>query len=319
MLNIFENLANFIVFNLLKLSPSTKIGAALHFFIQDTTKIFFLLTIMMVGVSFFRSKLDNAKVRSYIENKHPAIAYILAVLLGSITPFCSCSSIPLFIGFVEAGIPFGVTMAFLITSPLVNEVAVVVFASTIGIKLAVIYVLTGMFVGVLGGFIMDRFGFEKYIEEYVFDIKVGKSNQLGNLSVKERFSYAINFASGLIKKIWVYILIGIGIGAVLHGYVPQSFFLKYTNAKDIFAVPIAVLLGIPLYSNATGVIPIAQALLSKGVPIGTVLALMMSIVAVSLPELIILRRVLKLRLIVYFVLFLLLAFVSIGYLYNIIL
>ncbi|MCK5296577.1 MAG: permease [Alphaproteobacteria bacterium] len=314
----FTLLANYLIYDLAGLSAETHLGQSLHFFVEDVAKIFFLLAVVTTTVSFFRSKLNSEKVREYLEGKPKSIAYILAVLLGAITPFCSCSSIPLFIGFIEAGIPFGVTMAFLITSPMINEIAILVFASVVGWKLAGIYVLTGMGIGLLGGWLMEKFGLEKYVESYVYDIRMGKAKIAVNAisTFKERLSYAVSYAADIIKKIWLYIIIGIGIGAFLHGYVPQDFFEKYAGADNFFAVPLAVIFGIPLYSNATGVIPIAEALLGKSVPIGTVLAMMMSVVAISLPEMIILRKVLKARLLAYFALFLFFAFISVGYLYN---
>ncbi len=317
-LSWFTLLADFLVYNVFQLEVGTHLAEALHFFIEDISKIFFLLTAMTTAVSFFRSQLNPEKVREYLEGKPKWLAYIMAVVLGAITPFCSCSSIPLFIGFVEAGIPFGITMAFLITSPMINEIAILVFASAVGWELAGIYVITGMSIGLVGGILMEKFGLEKYVESYVYDIRMGKQNLATKkvLTLKERMDYAWGYAKGIIKKIWLYIIIGIGVGAFLHGYVPQEFFARYTNADNLFAVPLAVVMGIPLYSNATGVIPIAQALLGKSVPIGTVLAMMMSVVAISLPEMIILRKVLKVRLLAYFTLFLFASFVVVGYLYN---
>ncbi len=317
---LFTMLADFVVYQLFGLSSQTQLAKALHFFIEDVAKIFFLLTTMSTVVSFFRSKLDSAKVKSYLEGKPKWLAYILAVLLGAITPFCSCSSIPLFIGFVEAGIPFGITMAFLITSPMINEIAILVLASAVGWQLAVIYVLTGMTIGLVGGLIMEKLGLQKHLEDYVYEIQQGKNSAGDNRlqTFGQRLTYAFGYARRIVKKIWLYVIVGIGIGAFLHGFVPEEFFAKYTSASNFFAVPLAVMLGIPLYSNATGIIPIAQALLGKSVPIGTVLAMMMSVVAISLPEMIILRKVLKIRLLVYFTLYLFLAFNVVGYFYNLI-
>jgi uncharacterized membrane protein YraQ (UPF0718 family) len=317
-LSLFTLLADYLAYDLLNLVPGSHFGHAVHFFIEDVTKILFLLTVMITIISFFRSHLKPEKIREYLEGKPKWMAYIMSVGLGAVTPFCSCSSIPLFIGFVEAGIPFGVTMAFLITSPMINEIAIAVLASIIGWKIAVVYVLTGMGVGIIGGLLMEKLGFAKYVEEYVYNIKMGKNNVVEEKisGFKERLSYAFEYAKDMLKKIWLYIVIGIGIGAAIHGFVPQEFFAKYASADNLFAVPLAVILGIPLYSDATGVIPIAESLLGKGVPIGTVLAMMMSVVAVSLPEMIILRKVLKPRLIAYFATFLLIAFIFVGYLYN---
>ena len=317
---MFTQIADTITSSLLSLEKETHLGQVVHFFIEDILKIFVLLFLITTIVSFFRSHLHSEKVRDYLNGKPKWIAYIFAVILGAVTPFCSCSSIPLFIGFVEAGIPFGITMAFLITSPMINEVAMIVLGADIGWKLAGIYILTGMSIGLLGGLFMEKMKWGKYIEDYVFDIKMGKlKNKSQKMNWKDRVFYALDYSKDIIKKIWIYIFIGVGIGAFIHGFIPQDFFTKYTSKENVFAVPLAVLLGIPLYSNATGIIPIAKALLLKSVPVGTVLAMMMSIVAISFPELIILRKVLKVRLLIYFVLFLLFAFTVVGYLYNFIL
>ncbi len=318
----FKALADFVTYTLTNLPEESHGAESLHFFIEDVTKIFFLLTAMTIIVSFFRSKLEPHKVRAYLEGKPKVIAYILAVLLGAATPFCSCSSIPLFIGFVEAGIPFGVTMAFLITSPMINEIAILVFASAMGWNLTIIYVLTGMSVGLIGGILMQRLGFERHIEDYAYEMRTngeaGTCSCKNNKTFKQRLTYSFGYAADILKKTWIYITIGVGIGALLHGYVPEDFFTTYASADNPLAVPLAVIMGIPLYANATGVIPIAEALIGKGVPIGTVLAMMMSVVAISLPEMIILRKVLKVRMLAYFTGYIFLALIVVGYVYNII-
>ncbi|MFP4098368.1 MAG: permease [Alphaproteobacteria bacterium] len=317
----FKALGDFVTFSIFGLAEGTHGAHALHFFVEDATKIFFLLGTMVTIVSFFRSQLEPEKVRSYLEGKPKFLSYILAILLGAITPFCSCSSIPLFIGFVEAGIPFGVTMAFLITSPMINEIAILVFASAMGWPLTIAYVVTGMLVGLIGGLLMEYLGLERYIEDYVYEMRTGGKGETFACkdTVKtfgQRLRYALGYAGDVLKRTWLYITIGIGIGAFLHGYVPESFFTTYTSADNPFAVPLAVILGIPLYANATGVIPIAEALLGKGVPIGTVLAMMMSVVAISLPEMVILRKVLKVRMLIYFALYIFIVLIAVGYLYN---
>lgn len=322
---MFTKLADFVVYNLAGLDKETHMAESLHFFVEDSVKIFVMLALMMIIVSFFRSQLDSERVKEYLEGKPRWMAYFLAVILGAVTPFCSCSSIPLFIGFVEAGIPFGVTMAFLITSPMINEVAIIIFASVVGVKLAVVYVITGMAVGLVGGILMDVFGLEKYTEKFTQKKQCcccssgSKKETLEEKQItgfKARAIYAFEYTYEMVSQIWIYILLGIGVGALIHGYVPQEFFIKYTSADNVFAVPLAVIFGIPLYSNATGVIPIAEALLGKGVPIGTVLVMMMSVVAISLPEMIILRRAMKVRLLFYFGLYIFLSLIAVGYLYN---
>lgn len=319
-LSWFTYLADYITYGLLSLNPTTYLSSAVHFFIEDVTKILFLLFFVTYLVSFFRSYLNPEKVRDYLKNKPKWLAYLFAVILGSVTPFCSCSSIPLFIGFVEAGIPFGVTMSFLITSPLINEVAIVILGTSLGWHVTVIYLITGMIIGLLGGLIMERMHLEKYVEDYVYKIKVNKNNMTQiKETLREKSKYAIQYSWNIINKVWPYIIIGVVIGAFMHGFVPQSFMERYLSSNNLLAVPMAVLLGIPLYSNAIGIIPIAEVLLTKGVPIGTVFAMMMSIVAISLPELIILRKVIKPRLLIYFALMLFVMIVFIGYFYNIVL
>jgi len=317
MFEIFTKLADWATYDLLQLSPTSNFAQALHFFIEDVTKIFFLLVLIVFAIGFFRSMLTPERVRKVVAGRSRAVSYPMAVGLGAVTPFCSCSSVPLFIGFLEAGIPLGVTMAFLIASPMINEVAVVVLAAAVGWKVALLYVVAGLSVGIIGGLAIEFFKLEKWVEEYVWKIRMGETaiQQVGT-SFKQRLTYACQQVKEIVGRIWLYILVGVAIGAALHGFIPQSFFIKYASVDNILAVPSAVLIGIPLYSNATGVIPVVEALLSKGVPIGTVLALMMSVAAISLPEMIILRKVLKPQLIATFVGILFVAFIGVGFLFN---
>ena len=317
MFEIFSLLADWSAYNVLQLEKGTRLGESVHFFIEDVTKIFFLLTLIVFAIGFARSMLTPERVRKVVAGRSRAVSYPMAVGLGAVTPFCSCSSVPLFIGFLEAGIPLGVTMAFLIASPMINEVAVVVLAAAVGWEVAALYVAAGLTVGIVGGLVIEFFKLEKWVEEYVWKIRMGETaiQQVGT-SFKQRLDYAWLQVKEIVGRIWLYVLVGIALGAALHGFVPQEFFVKYASADNIFAVPSAVLVGIPLYSNATGVIPIVEALLGKGVPIGTVLALMMSVAAISLPEMIILRKVLKPQLIATFAGILFVAFIAVGYLFN---
>lgn len=317
MFEIFTRLADWTTYDALALAPGAKLADAVHFFVEDTTKIFFLLVVIVFVMGLFRTMLSPEKVRGYMEGKSRGIGYLLAVILGAVTPFCSCSSVPLFIGFLEGGIPLGVTMAFLITSPLVNEVAIVILGSIMGWKLTAIYVATGMSVGMLGGVLIDRLHMERHVEDYVWKIRMGAMAQ-GDVdgSLKGRVRYAWGEVRDIVGRIWLYVIIGIGIGSVLHGFVPEELFARYASADNAFAVPVAVLMGLPLYSNATGIIPVAEALIAKGVPIGTVIAFMMSVVAISPPEFIMLRKVLKPPMLVFFGAFLAVAFVAVGYLLN---
>lgn len=317
MFEVFTRLADWTAYRLLGLTPNTKLADAVHFFVEDTTKIFALLIVVVFVMGLFRTLLSPEKVRGYIEGKSRGVGYALAVVLGAVTPFCSCSSVPLFIGFLEGGIPVGVTMAFLITSPLVNEVAVVILASIVGWKLTAVYVAAGMGIGIVGGVLIDRLRMERYVEDYVWKIRMGALAQVeADTSLTGRVRYAWGEVTDIVGRIWLYVIAGIGIGAALHGYVPQELFARYAAADNPFAVPVAVLMGLPLYSNATGVIPVAEALLAKAVPVGTVIAFMMSVVAISPPEFVMLRKVLKVPMLAFFGGFLAVAFVLVGYLLN---
>lgn len=318
--------ADWFVYQILGFSAETSFGSALHFFIYDVLKILFLLFTIISVIAFLRSYLYTDKIKAYIEKQPKFLAHLLAALFGAITPFCSCSSIPLFIGFMEAKIPFGVAMSFLITSPMINEIAMLVLAGVLGIKITVIYIVTGIIVGVIGGFLMEKLGFEKYLQDYLK--KLGEntrcyscscSNAKEAITIKSRIKDAFIYAKDLIQKIWLFILLGVGMGAFLHGYVPQEFFMKYMGDNNLFAVPLAVMAGIPLYADATTIIPVAQVLIQKGAAVGTVLVFMMAVVGLSLPEMIILSRVMKKELIIRYVIFMFITFTIVGYFYNFIL
>lgn len=317
MFALFSRLADWVAYGLLGLDPGGRLAEAVHFFVEDTAKIFALLVLIVFVMGLFRSLLSPEKVRGYIEGRPRGLAYLLAVGLGAVTPFCSCSSVPLFIGFLEAGIPLGVTMAFLITSPLVNEVAVVILASIMGWKMTAVYVAAGLGVGLVGGILIDRLRMERYVEAYVWTIRMGALAQVAaDGSPGARVRYAWGEVTAIVGRIWLYVVIGIAIGAALHGYVPEDLFARYAGADNPFAVPVAVLLGLPLYSNATGIIPVAEALIAKGVPIGTVIAFMMSVVGLSIPEFIMLRKVLKPPMLAVFGGFLAVTFIVVGVLLN---
>lgn len=307
---MFIKLADIIVFQIFGLSAETKLGSSLHFFVYDVFKILFLLFSIILIISFLRSYVDNNKLKKYIEKQPKLLAHLFASIFGAVTPFCSCSSIPLFIGFIEAGIPFGVAMSFLITSPMINEIAMLVLAGILGVKITLIYISTGILVGTIGGFIMEKLGFQKYLQEYLKILEKNpnscacscKSN-IEEITIKTRIKNSLIYTIDLIKKIWLFIIIGVGVGAFLHGYVPQEFFIKYMGENNLLAIPMAVIAGIPLYADATTIIPIAQVLIQKGAAIGTVLVFMMAVVGLSLPEMIILSRVMKKELIIRYVIF----------------
>lgn len=323
---MFIKLADLIVYQIFGLAAETKLGSSLHFFVYDVFKILFLLFSIILIISFLRSYIDNNKFKKYIEKQPKLLAHLLASVFGAVTPFCSCSSIPLFIGFIEAGIPFGVAMSFLITSPIINEIAMLVLAGILGVKITLIYISTGILVGTIGGFIMEKLGFQKYLQEYLKILEKNpnscacscKSNIEG-ITIKTRIKNSLIYTIDLIKKIWLFIIIGVGVGAFLHGYVPQEFFIKYMGENNLLAIPMAVIAGIPLYADATTIIPIAQVLIQKGAAIGTVLEFMMAVVGLSLPEMIILSRVMKKELIIRYVIFMFITFTIIGYFYNFVL
>lgn len=315
------------VFGILGLSKNTHLGSAIHFFIYDVLKILFLLFTIITVISFLRTYIDNTKLRTYIAKRPKFIAHLLASILGAITPFCSCSSIPVFIGFIESGIPFGIAMSFIITSPMINEIAVLVLAGILGLKVTILYVSTGILVGMMGGYLMEKLGYKKYLQDYLLKLEEINMNTSTcscskgeiNQTLKDKIKNSLQYAKELLNRIWIFVLIGVGFGAFLHGYVPTEFITQYLGANNILAVPIAVLCGIPLYSDVTTIIPIAQVLINKGGAIGTVLVFMMSIVALSLPEMIIISRVMKKELIIRFIVFMFITFTVVGYLYNFIL
>lgn len=317
MLDFISHFAEFATLKM-GISLQSRLGTAVSFFIEDFFKIFLLIYLTLFIVSLFRYQLAPEKIREYLSGKHSFWGYILAVILGSVTPFCSCSSIPLFLGFVAAGIPFGITMAFLISSPLISEVAVLLLLITphAGWKVALVYVLVGAIISVLGGWLCDVFHLERYLK--IIEEPKQKCSCCISISdkIKSTVVYANNYALQTLREIGLYVILGLIIGAFMHGYIPQEFFVKYLGSENIFAVPMAAIVGIPIYANHNSVLPIVQVLLMKGVPVGTTLVMLMSITAISLPELIMLNRVLKWKILAMFVGFLLISFIFVGYLLN---
>ncbi len=317
MLQAFSRL---IVYSLLDMQKGTRLADALEFFIYDTIKIFLLLSVIIFAVSVIRSYFPPEKTKRILSHKRKFIGNIFAALLGIVTPFCSCSAVPLFIGFVEAGVPLGVTFSFLISSPMVNEVAVVLLWGLFGWKIAVIYMSAGLSVAILAGFLIGKFKLEKWVEGYVYKIQsLGAAVNEVRHTLKDRLVYARSNTAEILQKVWLYVIIAIGIGGFIHGYAPDDFLARYAGNGNPFAVPVAVAIGVPLYSNAAGVIPIVYALMEKGMSMGTVLAFMMAVTALSLPEMIILRKVLKLKLLAVFVGIMTVTIIGVGYLFNAIL
>jgi uncharacterized protein len=315
---LLKSFASYITYELIHLPKDSRLTDALNFFIYDTIKIFLLLSVIIFVISIIRSYFPPEKTKRILSHKKEFIGNVLAALLGVVTPFCSCSAVPLFIGFVEAGVPLGVTFSFLISSPMVNEVAIVLLWGLFGWKVTAIYIGTGLFVAFFGGLIIGKLKMEKYIQDYVWEMQVGNA-EIIEQTFREKLDYAREYTVELLKKIWPYVVIGVGIGAFIHGYAPQDFLLRYAGRDNPFAVPLAVLIGVPLYSNVAGVIPIVHALMEKGLPIGTTLAFMMAVTALSLPEAIILKNVLKNRLLAVFFGTVAVAIVFVGYLFNAIL
>lgn len=324
MFAVFSDFATWLVVDVFGLSKATKLGDALHFFIEDTTKIFFLLLVMIYLIALIRASMNVERVRDYLAGKHKGIGYLLGASFGAITPFCSCSSIPVFLGFTSAGIPVGITMSFLITSPLINEVAVLLLLSLLGWKFTILYVVVGMSVGILGGVFLDAIKAERWLQSFAAKALVrgqntsssDKSKQVVVLSLKERHSFAKQESLEIFARVWKWVIIGVGLGSALHGFVPEGWIEEHLGNGQWWSVPSAVLLGIPLYSNATGVIPVMESLIKQGLPVGTTLAFCMSTVAASFPEFILLKQVMQWRLLAVLFVLLLIAFTLIGWIFN---
>jgi hypothetical protein len=315
---MFDAFADLLIYQLFAMQHGTPLADALHFFVMDTTLIFFMLVVVIYLMGLMRALLSPEQVRDYVRGKPRWLARSLAILLGALTPFCSCSSVPLFIGFVEAGIPLGVTFSFLIASPMINEVAVVILIGILGWKLTALYIAAGVTVAYIGGMVMERFRPERWVEEYVWKIQVGAMvGTQPDRSLRGRHDFAVAEVKAIVGRIWKWVIAAIAIGALFHGFVPQQWVADHLGGADNWlAVPGAVLLGVPLYANATGVIPVAEAMLGKGVAIGTTLAFMMSIAALSLPELLILRKVIKWQALALFTGVLAVAITLVGWGFN---
>ncbi|MBT1449307.1 permease [Glaciecola sp. XM2] len=324
MFEIFTDLASWLVYDLLGLTADTKLGDALHFFVEDVTKIFVLLLGMIYLIALLRASLNVEKVRDFLAGKNKGLGYFLASGFGAITPFCSCSSIPVFLGFTSAGIPVGITMAFLLTSPLINEVAVLLLLSLLGWKFTLLYILVGISVGILGGLFLDTIRAERWLQSFAAKaLEKGQAQQVQSLdesvpsmSYKERHQFAKSETLEIFSRVWKWVIIGVGLGAALHGFVPDGWIEQHLGAGQWWSVPAAVLVGIPLYSNATGVIPVMESLIVNGLPIGTALAFCMSTVAASFPEFVLLKQVMQWRLLAILFAMLLLSFTLVGWIFN---
>lgn len=309
------------VFGLDAAAPS---GAAVEFFFYDTAKILLLLVLMVYVIGWLRAGLHVERVRDYLAGRGRGVGYLLGAGFGAVTPFCSCSSIPLFLGFTLARIPLGITLAFLITSPLVNEIAVVLLWGLLGWKFTVIYVAVGILAGVVGGAIMDAIRAERWLQPFLLDAlkegapqyAPGQGLDAGRMGLRERHLFAWGEMTGIFRRVWLWVVVGVALGAVLHGYVPQQWFADNLGAGQWWSVPAAVAVGIPLYTNVTGIVPVMESLLLKGLPLGTTLAFCMSTVAASLPEILMLKQVMRWKLLAVFLGMLLVLFTIVGWLFN---
>ncbi len=314
-----EPFSYFFSYSLLGLERGSHLGEAIQFFVYDTPKVMMLLTLIVFVIGMIRSFFTQERTRKYLAGKRETAGNVMAALLGIVTPFCSCSAVPLFLGFVQAGVPLGVTFSFLIAAPMVNEIALVLLYGLLGWKIAAIYLGTGLLIAVIAGWVIGRFKLEHWIEDWVQEMRAGEA-----IVVEQKLTWAGRVERGreavrdIVGKVWIYVVAGIGVGALIHGYVPEDFMASIMGKDAWWSVPAAVVVGIPMYSNAAGIVPVVEALLGKGAALGTVLAFMMSVIALSLPEMVILRKVLKPKLIVVFITVVSTGILFTGYLFNLV-
>lgn len=322
---MIHKFADLVVYGLLGLDPASRLAESLDFFIYDTLKIILLLLVVSIAMGLLNAYFPTERLRRALTTRRLyGLQYLLASLFGAVTPFCSCSSIPLFIGFVKGGIPLGVTFAFLITSPLVNEIAVAMFLGSFGLKATVIYVVSGITLGTLGGYILGRMRLERHLSPWVLALQAGADEQSAEWDetrtpFAERLRTVVRDAWGIVRGVLLYVVVGIGIGAAMHGYVPEGFFERFMGRDNIFVVPMAVICAVPMYANAAGIVPVIQVFVAKGVPLGTAIAFMMGVVGLSLPEATMLKKVMTWRLIAIFFATVTLFIILSGYLFNLLL
>ena len=320
---MIQTFADWLIYDVLGLDAASHLGTALNFFVYDSLKILLLLFLISALMGVVNAYFPIERLRNYLtSHRLYGLQYLLASVFGAITPFCSCSSIPLFIGFVKGGIPLGVTFAFLITSPLVNEVAVAMFLGTFGMKVTAIYVISGILLGIIGGIVLGHMKLEPLLSDWVKQIQMQSSNQTADWEAEkaifmDRLPQILRDAWAIVRGVLVYVLIGIGIGAAMHGYVPEGFFETYLSRDNLFAVPLAVVCAVPMYANAAGIVPVIEVFVAKGIPLGTAIAFMMAVVGLSLPEATLLKKVMTWRLIGIFFGVVTLFIVLSGYLFNI--
>lgn len=306
-------------YSLLGLTEGSHLGAAVQFFVYDTPKVMMLLLLVVFFVGILRSFVTVDWTRKVLAGKKESVGNVLAALLGVVTPFCSCSAVPLFIGFMTAGVPLGVTFSFLISAPMVNEIALVMLYGLLGWKIAALYFGTGIAIAIVAGWTLGRLKLENQVEDWVREIRAGEAAEIDQQMTWElRFRYALDSVKDIVGRVWKYVVLGIAVGAGIHGYVPEGYLASIMGESSWWSVPLSVLIGIPMYTNAAGIIPIVEALLGKGAALGTVLAFMMSVIALSFPEMVILRKVLKPRLIAIFIGVVGSGILVVGYLFNLV-
>ena len=317
---VFINLkrfADFTTYMLLHLKPDSHLASTMDFFVFEVPKVMLLLVLIIFVVGIVRSYFSPEKTRDALEGKSLFTGNVLASILGIVTPFCSCSAIPLFLGFVEAGIPLGVTFSFLIAAPMINEVALVLLFGLFGWKTALIYVVTGLSIAIFAGWVLEKLKLQRYVADWVYKTHANRVDELQHkLSFSDRINTGYETVKEIVGKIWPYIIAGIAIGAGAHGYVPDNYLSKLLGSQNAFAVPLAILIGVPLYSNAAGIVPIVSVLIEKGVSLGTALAFMMSVIGLSLPEMVILKKILKWQLIAIFIGIVAVGIVIVGFVFN---
>jgi uncharacterized protein len=311
-------LSNFITYSVLHIKQNSHLGSSLQFFLYDTPKVLMLLTLVVYIVGLLRSFITPERTRQLLVGKNKFGGNIVAALLGIITPFCSCSAVPLFIGFVTAGIPLGITFSFLIAAPMINEIALVLLYGILGWKIAIIYLITGLSIAIIAGMVIGLLNMENYVADWVRKLDKNREDNktTAHLNWEARCRFAWQSVKSILRKVWLFMIIGIAIGAVIHGYVPETLMASIMGRGAWWSVPLAVIIGVPMYSNAAGIIPVVEVLLGKGAALGTVLAFMMSVIALSFPEMIILRKVLKPRLIITFITIVTIGIFIVGYLFN---
>lgn len=310
-------LADLIIDNLFGMQKGLHLTETLRFFIFEVPKVLMLLMLIVFFVGIIRTYFTPEKTRKILEGKSLFTGNVMAALLGIVTPFCSCSAIPLFLGFVQAGVPLGVTFSFLISAPMINEVAVILLFGLFGWKVALIYVLTGLVIAIISGYIIGKLKLEKYVESWVYKLSgENGENTEEKITFEDRIKLGFTAVKEIVGKVWLYVVIGIAVGAAAHGYVPESFMTNLMGKSTWYSVPLSVLIGVPLYSNAAGIIPIVSVFIEKGVPLGTALAFMMAVIGLSLPEMIILKKVLKLPLIFTFIGIVATGIMIVGFLFN---